>query len=96
MSKELYQKLVDLYAGDELTEELNQELEAAADQDGDLHDDMRTLKQTVETLHEMAGDVEMSEDTYERILMRMRAAGAQVETNAPEPAHWQYQLPMQG
>ena len=96
MNNELYKKLVDLYADRVLTEELEQELEAYADTDHELKQDMSSLRTTVDILHEMQGDVKMSEETYQRILLKLRSAGVQIETAAPEPQYWQYQLPMQG
>ena len=96
MNSELYKKLVDFYADRELTEELNQEMEAYADTDDELKQDMISLRATVDILHEMHNDVEVSEETYQRILLKLRAAGVQIETAAPEPQYWQYQLPMHG
>ncbi len=95
MSKEFYNKLVDLYAGNELTEELTKELEEAAMADAELSHDMFTLRRTVQTLHNDEGAL-FTEETFYRILMKMHARGAEPKTNAPEPSYWQYQLPMQG
>ena len=94
MNSELYKKLVDMYADRELTEELIQEMEAYAETDDELKQDMISLRATVDILREMHGDVEVSEETYQRILLKLRSAGVQIETAAPE--YWQYQLPMQG
>lgn len=96
MNSELYKKLVDMYADRELTEELIQEMEAYAETDDELKQDMISLRATVDILREMHGDVEVSEETYQRILLKLRSAGVQIETAAPEPQYWQYQLPMQG
>jgi len=95
MSKDIYQKLVDLYAGDELTEELKDELEARAMNDPGLSHDMLTLRNTVQRLQESDG-VELTEEASQRILMKMRTKGVQVEQNSPDPAHLQYHLPIQG
>ena len=96
MNSELYKKLVDMYADRELTEELIQEMEAYAETDDELKQDMISLRATVDILREMHGDVEVSEETYQRILLKLRSAGVQIETAAPEPQYWQYQLPMHG
>lgn len=96
MNSELYKKLVDMYADRELTEELIQEMEAYAETDDELKQDMISLRATVDILSEMHDDVEVSEETYQRILLKLRSAGVQIETAAPEPQYWQYQLPMQG
>ncbi|MEQ1933382.1 MAG: hypothetical protein ABL962_05825, partial [Fimbriimonadaceae bacterium] len=47
---ETYRKLVDLYAGHELTDELNEELESAANADPELAADMASLRLTVDAL----------------------------------------------
>ncbi|MCH7902987.1 MAG: hypothetical protein IH944_00300 [Armatimonadetes bacterium] len=96
MNSELYKRLVDMYADRELTEELIQEMEAYAETDDELKQDMISLRATVDILSEMHDDVEVSEETYQRILLKLRTAGVQIETAAPEPQYWQYQLPMQG
>ncbi len=95
MNENIYRQLVDLYAGDELTEELNQELEAKAMTDPSLSHDMYTLKKTLELLHR-ADDNALTEESSQRILNKMRIGGAQVEQNSPDPAHLQYHLPIQG
>ena len=95
MSKDIYSKLVDLYAGDELSEELKDELEARAMNDRELSHDMLTLRNTVQKLLE-TDDVELTEETSQRILMKMRTKGALIEQNSPDPAHLQYHLPIQG
>ena len=91
---EIYQKLVDLYAGQELPEELNNELEEAAKTDPSLMQDMTSLRQTVDKLH--ADEFEFTEESYNRILMKLYAKGGHLQTQSPEPRHLQYQLPMSG
>jgi hypothetical protein len=95
MNKEFYQKLVDLYAGRELPAELEQELELAAFDDPNLSHDMATLRHTVDALH-ATGRPDFTEESYQRILMKLYARGASIQSTAPEPAHLQYHLPMQG
>jgi hypothetical protein len=92
---DLYRKLVDLYAGRELTEELEREMEAAAAADPDLLLDMATLRQTVEALHAEPAP-EFTEESYQRILMKMYTRGADIQPRTPVPAHLQYHLPIQG
>ncbi len=91
---EIYQKLVDLYAGQELPEELNNELEEAAKTDPSLKQDMMSLKQTVETLR--SDEFTFTEESYNRVLMKLYAKGGHLQTQSPEPKHLQYQLPMSG
>ncbi len=95
MNNELYRKLVDLYAGRELPVELEDELEAAASQDQSLAHEMHTLRRTVDVLQGSSAP-EFTEESYQRILMKLYARGADVQPKAEAPAHLQYYLPMQG
>jgi hypothetical protein len=95
MNSELYQKLVDLYAGRELPAELEDQMELAAFNDQALAHDMSTLRKTIDMVQADPGP-EFTEESYQRILMKLYARGVEIQTNAPEPAHLQYQLPMQG
>ena len=92
----LYDKLVDLYAGRELPSELEAELEARASQDHALAHDMLTLRATVDALDTTKDDVEFTEESYQRILMKVYARGVDMEPVSPPPAHLQYYLPIQG
>jgi hypothetical protein len=91
---ETYRKLVDLYAGEELPQELAKEMEEAAQRDPQLYQDMTSLRSTVETLR--ADQVPFTEESYQRILMKLYAKGGHLVTQAPEPKYLQYQLPMSG
>jgi hypothetical protein len=95
MENEIYRKLVDLYAGGELPEELATEMEVAAIKDRDLAHEMQSLKSTVEMLRK-GDEPEFTEESYHRILMKLYASGAPVETTSPAPVHMQYQLPIAG
>jgi hypothetical protein len=95
MNEGIYKQLVDLYAGEELTEELNQELEAKAMTDQALSHDMYTLKKTLELLRQ-SDEACLTEESSQRILNKMRGRGIEVEQNSPDPAHLQYHLPIQG
>ncbi|HWO94178.1 MAG TPA: hypothetical protein VNL92_05380 [Dehalococcoidia bacterium] len=92
---DLYRKLVDLYAGRELPAELEAELEERAKDEPELAYDMRSLRATVDNLR-ASDDVEMTEESYQRILMRLYTRGVDVQPQAPAPAHLQYYLPIQG
>ena len=89
-----YKKLVDLYAGNELPDELNQEMEQAAMTDPELKHDMTSLRRTVENLQ--ADEINFTEESYQRILMKLYAKGGHLQTHSPDPRHLQYQLPMSG
>ena len=95
MNSDFYQKLVDLYAGRELPAELEDQMELAAFNDQSLSHDMSTLRKTVDMVRDDPG-AEFTEESYQRILMKLYARGVELQTSAPEPAHLQYQLPMQG
>lgn len=90
---EFYKKLVDLYAGGELTEELSEEMESAAMQDASLSHDMFTLRKTVQTLQNLPAP-ELTEESDYRILLKMQIQGAEVRRKSPERSHWQYHLPI--
>ncbi len=89
-----YKKLVDLYAGNELPEDLTQEMEMAAETDLDLKQDMTSLRRTVETLRD--DEIDFTEESYQRVLMKLYARGGHLQTQSPDPRHLQYQLPMSG
>jgi hypothetical protein len=91
---ETYKKLVDLYAGNELPEDLTLEMEQAAQTDPELRQDMTSLRQTVETLQN--DDFIFTEESYQRVLMKLYAKGGHLQTQSPDPRHLQYQLPMSG
>ncbi len=95
MNSELYKKLVDLYAGRELPAELEDQMELAAFNDPQLSHDMSSMRKTVDMLH-LEPSPEFTEESYQRILMKLYARGVEVQTSAPEPMHLQYHLPMQG
>ena len=90
----LYQKLVDLYVGDELPEELAEDLQAAAFGDPALAHDIRTLRQTLGALQSVPAPV-FGEESFERVLYRLYLEGATPETRRAF-ATSQYQLPMSG
>jgi hypothetical protein len=91
---ETYRKLVDLYAGEELPQELTLEMEEAAKSDPQLYQDMTSLRSTVETLR--ADEVPFTEESYQRVLMKLYARGGHLQAHSPEPKYLQYQLPMSG
>ena len=93
---ELYSKLVDLYAGRELPSEMEADMEAAASQDSKLAHDMLTLRTTVDALHNSMDDVEFTEESYQRILMKVYARGVELQQVNSTPLHLQYYLPIQG
>lgn len=88
-----YNKLVDLYAGGELTEELNTEMESAAKTNAVLEKDMRTLSKTVELLRAHTCEPLTEESDY-RILLRMQIQGLDIRRKSPDQSHWQYHLPI--
>jgi len=96
MKNEFYEKLVDLYAGRDLPTELEAEMEVRASQDSKLAHDMLTLRATVDALHNTMDDVEFTEESYQRVLMKVYARGVEMQQATATPAHLQYYLPIQG
>ncbi len=92
---DLYNKLVDLYAGRELTEELEQDMNRAAMTDAQLRHEMVSLRETVDALRSIP-EPEFTEESNQRILMKLYARGLELQQRSPEPAHLQYHLPIQG
>lgn len=95
MKNEVYRKLVDLYAGDELPEELKDELEAAAFNDAELSHDMATMKRTMDVVRQLEAP-EFTEESFQRILMKLYARGVDPMPKAPTPSHLQFHLPVSG
>ncbi len=95
MKNEIYRKLVDLYAGRELPKELEEEMELAAFGDPELSHDMTTLRRTVDQL-KLTPKPEFTEESFQRILMKILARGVDVQPPSPAPSHMQLHLPMQG
>lgn len=94
--KTFYNKLVDLYASQELPEELEQNMQEAANQDPQLAHDMATLRQTVQRLHGQPA-VDYSDETEYRVLMKLQAwAESDLISQPEESPSWQYRLPMEG
>lgn len=91
----LYRKLVDLYAGSELPAELEEEMEAAGFRDKELSHDMTTLRQTVELMRTSPRPA-LTEESMQRILMKLYSRGVDIQPKAPEPMHLQYHLPIAG
>lgn len=90
-----YEKLVDLYAGRELDEQLEDDMSVHAAGNPELAVDMKTLRQTVDLIHEEEAP-EFTEESYQRILLKMYTRGVQIQKQTPDPYHLQYQLPIQG
>jgi len=93
---ELYSKLVDLYAADELSEELTDELHTAALTNPELSHDMLSLKTTVQALRSSPEEPEFTEESFQRILMKLYTQGVELKIASPEPTYIQYRLPMPG
>ena len=94
MDNDYHRKLVDLYAGRELPAELEADLEAAALTDADLKVEMVSLRDAVDALR--AENSPFTEESYQRILTKLLMRGPAFEARTPDPAHLQYQLPIQG
>lgn len=95
MKSELYRKMADLYAGDELPSEWKEELELEALSDPELSHELMSLVTTLRALRSIE-PVPFTEEIHQRILLKMRLRGADVEPKSPEVSYWQYHLPMNG
>jgi len=94
MKQDFYRKLVDMYAGGELPEELEQEMEWASFGDPELSHDMVTMRKTVELLRTMPKP-EFTEESNQRILMKLYSKGTEIVPKQPTVLYLQYQLPIQ-
>ncbi len=94
MNTELYRKLVDMYAERELPAELEDQMDLVAETDVELKRDMHSLRNTVDALKAIPS--EFTEESYQRILIKLYAHAGAIDTQAPTPKHFQYQLPIQG
>ena len=74
MDSDFYKKLVDLYAGEDLPEDLEAEMERAALRDPQLSHDMFSLRTTVQALKDLQ-TTSFTEETSQRILLKMRTWG---------------------
>lgn len=95
MNTEMYWKLVDLYAGHELPTAIEEEMEIAAMTEPTLAEEMRSLRETYDILHKEDGP-EFTEETRQRILMKLYMKGVNLEPAVPNVTHFQYQLHIQG
>jgi hypothetical protein len=95
VNNDLYNKLVDMYAGRELPAELEDQMELAAASDPDLNHQMTTLRRVVDTLHQL-DQQEFTEESYHRVLMKLYARGADVQPHVQASTHFQYHLPLAG
>lgn len=99
MSHDILKKLVDLYAAHELPLAVEEEMEVAATADPELAFEMRSLRETVDSIRESDKPV-FTQEIEERILNKilMRQYGSQnspiVDDVATNHFHYQYQLPI--
>ncbi|MBS1717774.1 MAG: hypothetical protein JSS72_08585 [Armatimonadetes bacterium] len=93
--RDFYTKLVDLYAGRELGKELEEDLLAYAEKDPALKQDMESLRSTVDVLRNQGG-VDFTEESYQRVLMKIYSQGVEFEPRRQAPSYLQYHLPLQG
>ena len=91
---DIYSKLVDLYAGHELPADVESMMHAAAATNQTLAEQMMSLRAAVDALH-AESQPEFTEESYQRILLKMYARGVEMQKQSPDPFHLQYQLPIQ-
>ncbi len=91
-----YKKLVDLYAGSELPQELEQEMDFAAQSDSELKADMDSLKSIVQGLKESPTEP-YTDDVHYRIQMKIQNwSDATISEPTNNSTIWQFRLPMEG
>lgn len=95
MNNELLKKLVDLYAERQLPSDVEVDMESAAAGDPLMMADMVSLRETVDMLHSDPGPM-YTDESYQRILMKLYARGAAIQPKTPAPSYLQYHLPIQG
>ncbi|MGE0002627.1 MAG: hypothetical protein AB7F50_07005 [Fimbriimonadaceae bacterium] len=89
---ETLERLLDLYAGEELDEETLNRLLEAVKADPSLLAQAKDLRKLVEHLHSDPGP-EFTEETSTRILLQMQMRGATLGTADPSP-EYQWPLPL--
>jgi hypothetical protein len=92
---DLYHKLVDMYAGRELPAELEEEMLAASAEDLTLAKEMTSMRDAVDAIRSIPSP-EFTEESYQRVLMKVYARGVAMQPQTPTPVHLQYSLPIQG
>jgi len=95
VNNELLKKLVDLYAERQLPSDVEVDMESAAAGDPLMMADMVSLRETVDMLHSDPGPM-YTDESYQRILMKLYARGAAIQPKTPAPSYLQYHLPIQG
>ena len=95
MTDDFYDKLVDLYAAGELTDELQEMMDKRGFADPALALEMGSLREAVRMLRGEPAP-EFTEESHQRILMKIYARGGDIQMQSPDPAHLQYHLPIQG
>lgn len=94
-SNELYQKLVDLYAGDELPTELKDELESAALAEPQLAWEMQTLRSTVANLRSIPLSTDLEASMF-AVRQKLADEGVVFEDDEVQVHYIQHYLPISG
>jgi anti-sigma factor RsiW len=91
MNTDHYRRLIDLYAGGELPTELAEDVEAAAQADPALAEDLASLTATVQALRDLPRP-EFTEQSQTHVEMLLHMRGVNLSPT-PEP-EIQYHLPI--
>jgi hypothetical protein len=67
----------------------------ASAEDLELARDMKSMRDTVDAVRSTPSP-EFTEESYQRVLMKVYARGVEMQPMTPTPAHLQYSLPIQG
>jgi hypothetical protein len=96
--QDLYNRLVDLYADDELPQELKDELESEAYRNPQIASDMQTLKTTLTHLRALPSE-EFTPMSFDKILNKLYAGGMKdppVQVPDSNTIYLQFNLPNSG
>lgn len=94
-TRETAEEMVNLYAEGSLSEEAAAAMDARVGADPELEAEAASLKWVVDQLRSDPGPV-FTEESYQRILIKLQQKGAEIPPAKTTPAFWQYQLPIQG
>ena len=88
-------KLIEVYVGGDLGDETGGSLRQMVMGDPILEKDLLEMEMTYEQLKGIPAP-EFTEESYQRILMKVYTRGGEMQVQTPTPSHLQYHLPLQG
>lgn len=95
MTNEFYKKLIEVYVGGDLGTSVSKDLKQVVDGNEDLKQDLVEMQAAYNALRDLPTP-EFTEESYQRILMKVYTRGGELQTRTPVPSHLQYHLPLHG